>query len=97
MPVIRIPSPLRSYTSGESLISVSGKTVSEAMQDLVIQYPSLQKHLYNRSGELRPFVNLFIGENNIKELQGLDTPLKPDDSVLLIPSIAGGAGFSQLD
>ena len=93
MTTIRIPSPLRSYTAGESQISVAGNIVSEAMQDLVAQYPNLKQHLYNNKGELRPFVNLFIGENNIRDLQGLNTPLKDEDTILLIPSIAGGSGY----
>jgi molybdopterin converting factor small subunit len=90
MPVLRIPTPLRSYTAGQSEIPVQGDTVAEAMNDLMGQYPSLKPHLYNGSGTLRPFVNLFVGENNIKDLKGLETPLESDDRLLLIPSIAGG-------
>lgn len=91
MPTLRIPTPLRSYTGGQSEIPVQGETVAAAMQDLIAQHPSLQPHLYNGAGGLRPFVNLFVGENNIKDLQGLETPLKGDDRLLLIPSIAGGS------
>jgi len=90
MPTLRIPTPLRSYTGGQSEIVVQGATVAAAMQNLVAQHPSLQPHLYSGAGDLRPFVNLFVGENNIKDLQGLETPLGDDDRVLLIPSIAGG-------
>ena len=90
MPVLRIPTPLRSYTAGQSEIAVQGGTVAEAMDDLMGQYPSLKPHLYNGTGALRPFVNLFVGENNIKDLKGLETPLEADDRLLLIPSIAGG-------
>jgi molybdopterin converting factor small subunit len=90
MPVLRIPTPLRSYTAGQSEIPVRGDTVAEAMADLMGQYPSLKPHLYNGTGTLRPFVNLFVGEDNIKDLKGLETPLKADDRLLLIPSIAGG-------
>ncbi len=90
MPKIRIPSPLRSYTTGESQIFVKGNTVAEAMQDLVAQYPSLRQHLFNGAGELRPYVNLFIGEENIRDLQGTATLVSEEDQILLIPSIAGG-------
>ena len=90
MPVLRIPTPLRSYTAGQSEVPVQGGTVAEAMNDLVGQFPALQPHLYNGQGTLRPFVNLFVGENNIKDLKGLETPLGSDDRLLLIPSIAGG-------
>ncbi len=90
MPVLRIPTPLRTYTSGQSEISLPGDTVAELMDNMVSQFPAIRPHLYNGEGTLRPFVNLFIGEENIKDLSGLATPLKADDRVLLIPSIAGG-------
>lgn len=90
MPVLKIPTPLRYYTNGQAEVSVRGATVAEAMNDLLAQYPALRQHLYNGNGELRPFVNLFLGETNIRELQGLDTPLSENDRLLLIPSIAGG-------
>jgi len=90
MPVLRIPTPLRTYTGGQNEINLRGQTVSEAMSDLVVQHPSLQKHLFNGEGSLRPFINLFLGEENIKDLQGMETPLQDDDRLLLIPSIAGG-------
>ena len=90
MPSLRIPTPLRPYTDGQREISVTGQTVSEAMENLVIKYPDLQPHLYNDEGSLRPFVNLFLGEDNIKDLSGLGTALHEDDRLLLIPSIAGG-------
>jgi molybdopterin synthase sulfur carrier subunit len=90
MPILRIPAPLRSYTNGQAEIPVQGATVGEAMQNLVELWPTLRPHLYTSQGALRPFVNLFVGENNIKDLQGLDTPLQELDKVLLFPSITGG-------
>ena len=90
MPTLKIPSPLRSYTNGQSEVPVQGATVAEAMNSLLEQHPTLRPHLYNSDGQLRPFVNLFVGENNIKDLQGPATPLQPGDRVLLVLSIAGG-------
>ena len=90
MPILRIPTPLRTYTNGLSEVSVQGTTVESAMHSLIEQFPSMQPHLYNGQGELRPFVNLFLGEDNIKDLQGLYTLLQDGDRILLIPSIAGG-------
>ena len=90
MPAIRIPTPLRTYTDGQNEVFLNGSTVSEAMDDLVTQYPSLQPHLYNEDGQLRPFVNLFLGEENVKDMEGIHTELNEDDNLLLIPSIAGG-------
>ncbi len=90
MAILKIPTPLRSYTDGQTEVKVAGKTVAQAMEQLVVRYPALRPHLYNGDGRLRPFVNLFVGENNVKDLQGLDTPLEDGERVLLVPSIAGG-------
>src|SRR5574341_385565 len=90
MATLKIPTPLRSYTNGQAVVKVSGGNVAAAMNDLVNQFPTLRPHLFNGDGKLRPFVNLFVGENNVKDLQGLDTPLAEDARVTLIPSIAGG-------
>ena len=90
MTTLRIPTPLRTYTSGNSEVTVSGAKISEALSDLTTQFPGIKPHLFNETGELRPFVNLFVGENNIKDLQGVETPIKDGDRIMLIPSIAGG-------
>lgn len=90
MAILKIPTPLRSYTNSQAEVSVRGANVAEAMGDLVEKFPTLKPHLYNNDGNLRPFVNLFVGENNIKDLQGLETPLDENARVILIPSIAGG-------
>ena len=90
MPILKIPTPLRYYTDGQAEVSVRGGTVDQAMGNLVEQFPALKPHLYSPEGKLRAFVNLFVGENNIKDLQGLETPLEPEAQVRLIPSIAGG-------
>jgi molybdopterin synthase sulfur carrier subunit len=90
MSTLKIPTPLRSYTDGQAEVAVDGGTVGSAMQSLVVQFPALKPHLYNENGELRAFVNLFVGEHNIKDLQGLETPLDEGDRLILIPSIAGG-------
>lgn len=90
MPILKIPTPLRSYTDGQTEVKVAAQNVGQAMEQLVVKYPTLRPHLYNGDGRLRPFVNLFVGENNVKDLQGLETPLEDEARVLLIPSIAGG-------
>ncbi|MBA4379254.1 MAG: molybdopterin synthase sulfur carrier subunit [Anaerolinea sp.] len=91
MPVLKMPTPLRSYVNGQAEVTVTGATVSEAMQNLVAQFPDLRPHLYTGQDQLRPFVNLFLGESNVRDLrQGLETPLNENDKLILIPSIAGG-------
>jgi molybdopterin converting factor small subunit len=90
MATLRIPTPLRVYTDGQSEVPVNGVTVSDALSDLVLRHPAIKQHIFKESGELRPFVNLFKGEENINFLGGLETPLAEKDSLRIIPSIAGG-------
>jgi molybdopterin converting factor small subunit len=90
MPAIRIPNPIRPYVNGQQVVAVKGNDAAAALEDLLVQFPALRPHLTNSKGELRPFVNLFLGENNIRDLQGLGTPLQDEDQLNLIPSIAGG-------
>ena len=91
MPFLRIPTPLRTYSAGQSEITLSGLTVSEAMDDLLEQYPDMKQHIFNEEGTLRPFINLFLDEDNINDLQGLETPLGENDRLMMLPSIAGGS------
>jgi adenylyltransferase/sulfurtransferase len=90
MPNLKIPTPLRPYASGQASLELQGGTVAEILTNAVSMHPELQRHLYNEDNQLRPYVNLFLGEENIKELKGLETELNPEDTVLIIPSIAGG-------
>jgi molybdopterin converting factor small subunit len=91
MPTIKVPSPLRSYTNGQAEVSVQGSTVGAAMGDFIAIYPSLKPHLFNGKGELRPFVNLFLNSQDVRHMQGLDTPLAEEDRLMIVPSIAGGS------
>ncbi len=89
MAKVRIPTPLRAFTEGAANIDVAGATVGEALVNLVEQHPELRDHLFN-DDELRSFVNVFIGDEDIRFLQGLDTEIAADESLRIIPSIAGG-------
>ena len=90
MPTLKIPTPLRAYTGGQSDVLVQGATVGDALDDLLSQYPALRPHLMSEEGRLRAFVNLFLGEENTRDLQGLGTPVPADARLRIIPSIAGG-------
>jgi molybdopterin converting factor small subunit len=89
MPSIKIPTPLRVYTGSQAQVSVSGATIGAALNDLTTQYPELRPHLFN-GDQLRSFVNVFIGEEDIRFLSGLDTEISEGDALRIIPSIAGG-------
>ena len=89
MTKIRIPTPLRPYTAGQNSVSVSGGTVGETLNDLTRQYPDLQQHLFE-GDELRSFVNIYLNKEDIRHLDGEATAVSEDDTLMIIPSIAGG-------
>lgn len=93
MVVLNIPTPFRPYTDGAKQIEIQVQTVQEAIETLVVKYPSLGKHLFTEEGTLRNFVILFLNGEDIRYLQGLETPLQQGDELQIIPSIAGGISF----
>jgi adenylyltransferase/sulfurtransferase len=92
MPVqISIPTALRQFAGGASEFSVEAATAGEALEKLVSANAALRQHLFNEKGELRSFVNIYVGDEDIRYKDGLSTRLSSGDSVLIIPSIAGGS------
>ncbi len=90
MPKLKIPSQLRPQTNNQDIVEVSGSTVREALENLVSQYPALKDRLFDEKGELRRYVNIYLGEEDIRFLEYLDTPLKEEDEIAIVPAIAGG-------
>ncbi|GAB5494091.1 MAG: MoaD/ThiS family protein [Phototrophicaceae bacterium] len=89
MPQIKIPTPLRAFTDNSATVEANGATVGEALLSLVEQYPELEQHLFDE-GKLRSFVNVFLGDEDIRFLDGVDTEIEASESLRIIPSIAGG-------
>jgi len=92
MPTLKIPTPLRPYAGGQATINVTGGRVADALADLTARHPGLRQHIFNDAGELRPFVNLFVNDEDVRYLDGVDTPVAETDLLRIIPSIAGGSG-----
>ena len=90
MTALKIPTPLRPYADGNSEIQVEASNVGQALDILVEQHPALIKHLFNEEGELRAFVNLFLNSEDVRYMDGPQTPLKAEDQLMIVPSIAGG-------
>jgi len=90
MPKILIPVALRPYAANRDSVEVPGSTVGEAMANAMAQFPELQKHLYTGDGRLRSFVNVFVGDEDIRGQQNEQTPVHAGDEISVIPSIAGG-------
>ncbi|HEX9114616.1 MAG TPA: molybdopterin-synthase adenylyltransferase MoeB [Anaerolineae bacterium] len=90
MPTIRIPAPLRPYAQGQNQIPVGGETVAAALADLTQHYPDLRQHLFDGPA-LRSFVTIFLNQEDVRHLQGEQTPVAHGDTLLIVPSIAGGS------
>jgi len=89
---IHIPTPLRPFTEKNESVEVSGATVGELLADLTKKYEGLRRHLYADDGRLRNFVNIYLNDEDIRYLQKEKTPVKPGDSLSIVPSVAGGVG-----
>ncbi len=93
MPVaIHIPTPLRPFTDKLDTVQASGATVGEVLQDLTTKYAGLKQHLYSADGKLRSFVNIYVGDEDIRYLQKEQTPVADGQTLSIIPSVAGGTG-----
>ena len=87
---VMIPTALRSYADGQASISCDGATVAEALASLTEQHPALSKHLRTAEGKLRSFVNVYLGEEDIRYLDGEATAVDEGATLTIVPSIAGG-------
>ena len=86
---VRIPTPLRTLTQGKDEVAASGATVRAVIDDLEASYPGLKDRLCDERG-VRRFVNIFLNDDDIRFLDGLESPVKDGDSISVVPAIAGG-------
>lgn len=89
---IKIPSPLRRFTDNQAKLNLSGETVNDVLGELFSLYPEIKEHLFDENNQLRNFVNIFVGQENIRQKDGLETKLEDGTDLRVVPSIAGGAG-----
>jgi sulfur-carrier protein len=87
---VRIPTPLRTLTGGHDEVAAEGRTIGELIDNLEKKHPGIRDRLLDEKG-VRRFVNIYIGEEDIRFLEGLRTELKSGDTVSIVPAIAGGS------
>lgn len=87
---VRIPTTLRPLSGGASQVSVEGATLSAVITALEATHVGFSERLLDDSGQLRKFVNVFVADDDVRYLQGLDTPVSDGDTVSIIPAVAGG-------
>jgi molybdopterin converting factor small subunit len=89
MTVVRIPPTLRTEVGGERQVEARGTTVREVLEDLSERFPALHGHLF-QNGDVAAFVNVYLGGEDVRTLDGLETPVTEGQTVILLPAMAGG-------
>ena len=97
MATIIIPTPLRKFTNQQTRITVEGKTIKEAFSDLILNYPDVKKNLIDENEKIREFVNIFLEDEDIRNLQEEETIIQPNSVISIIPAIAGGSGLEEIN
>jgi molybdopterin synthase sulfur carrier subunit len=87
---VRIPTPLRKYTQGQEVVTVAASNVAALIEGMEAQYPGMRERILDEKGAVRRFVNIFVGEDDIRYLSQLETPLAETSEVSIVPAIAGG-------
>ena len=91
MATIKIPPVLRPSVGGEKQISASGASVGEVLRDLAASHPATESQLFAVDGELNRYVNVYLNDEDVRVLDGLDTAVKDGDVLVILPAMAGGA------
>lgn len=87
---VRIPDPMRRFTGGERVVTVEASDLRQCIDALEARFPGIKAHLCDEKGELYPFANIFVNDEDIRFLKEIDTPLKDGDEVSIVPAAAGG-------
>ena len=90
MPTIKVPPVLREHTDGEAEVTVEGGTVGEALRALAEAHPDTRQQLFSEDGDLNRFVNVYLNDEDVRVLDGLETSASESDTVHILPAMAGG-------
>ena len=91
MATIKIPPVLRSSTGGEKEVSAQGGNVGEVLRALADEHPETKSQLFGDDGSLNRYVNVYLNDEDVRVMQGLDTPVRDTDTLVILPAMAGGA------
>jgi sulfur-carrier protein len=91
MATIKVPPVLREQTDGEAEVAVDGANVGDTLRALVDRYPSTKGQLFSPEGELNRYVNVYLNDEDVRVLDGLDTGVSESDTVVILPAMAGGS------
>jgi sulfur-carrier protein len=93
MPTVKIPPVLRQHTGGEAELSVDGSTVGEVLRALAVLHPATRDQLLSPEDELNRYVNVYLNDEDVRVLNGLDTAVSERDTVVILPAMAGGTSL----
>jgi MoaD family protein len=88
--IVRIPVPLRPFVDDAAVLDAEAETVGAALEQIGASYPGFLQRIVVDASELRPYVNVFVGSDNVRSISGLETPVSDGDIVSIIPAVAGG-------
>jgi len=91
MSTVKIPPVLRSSTGGEKEVSAEGGNVGEVLRALATRHPETERQLFSEDGELNRYVNVYLNDEDVRVLEGLQTPVGDADTLVILPAMAGGA------
>jgi molybdopterin converting factor small subunit len=91
MATVRIPTTMRPLSGGAATLQIEGATLGYVLRNLEAAHPGFGERLFDESGALRKFVNVFVSDDDVRYLQGLDTPVPATETVSIIPAVAGGS------
>ena len=87
---VRIPTVLRTHAGGASVVSLDGATIGEVLGKLVAEYPGMAGQVIQEDGSLHKFVNIYVNDDDVRYLQGVDTPVPDGAEISILPAVAGG-------
>ena len=90
MATVIIPTPLRKFTNNIAKLDIRADTIEKTVSELALNFPDLEKHLLDEKGNIRSFINIFVGNDDIRNLQKEKTSVQDDTVVSIVPAIAGG-------
>jgi molybdopterin synthase sulfur carrier subunit len=87
---VKIPPVLRGSVGGAKELDAEGSTVGEVLRSLAAQHPATESQLFSEEGQLNRYVNVYLNDEDVRVLEGLDTAVKPEDTLVILPAMAGG-------
>ena len=91
MPTVKIPPVLRARTGGEAEVAADGETVGEVLEALASAHPETREQLFSDGGDLNRYVNVYLNDEDVRVLDGLETAVSDSDTVVILPAMAGGS------